>query len=70
MTSPRKSEELAQVGPGTVTRNFMREYWMPAAISSELARDGDPIRFGCATSYVLGFRTSQTKGKTLKDAVI
>ena len=70
MTSPRESEELTQVGLGTVMRNFTRKYWMPAAISSELARDGDPVRFGCATSYVLGFRTSQTKGKTLKDAVI
>lgn len=70
MTSPRESDKLNQVGPGTVMRDFMREYWMPAAISSELARDGDPVRFGCATSYVLGFRTSQTKGKTLKDAVI
>ena len=48
MTSPRESEELTQFGPGAVMRNFMREYWIPAAISSELVRDGDPIRFGCA----------------------
>ena len=36
------SQDLTHVGPGTVMGNFMRQYWIPAAKSSELVADGTP----------------------------
>ena len=36
--------ELARVGPGTLMGDFMRQYWIPAGLSSELEPDGDPMR--------------------------
>jgi hypothetical protein len=44
MTSAAEGKELTQVGPGTVMGELMRQYWIPAAQSSELERDGPPIR--------------------------
>jgi hypothetical protein len=44
MTSERESRELTQVGPGTVMGDLMRRYWLPAARSSELVRDGAAVR--------------------------
>ena len=38
------STDLTRVGPGTVMGEFMRQYWIPAALSSELQADGDPMR--------------------------
>ncbi len=40
----KDSEDLVRVGPGTVMGGLMREYWMPAAMSSELEADGTPMR--------------------------
>ena len=44
MTTAAEGRELTQVGPGTVMGELMRQYWIPAAQSSELERDGAPIR--------------------------
>ena len=38
------SADLTRVGPGTVMGEFMRQFWMPAALSSEVTPDGDPLR--------------------------
>jgi phenylpropionate dioxygenase-like ring-hydroxylating dioxygenase large terminal subunit len=38
------SIDLTRVGPGTVMGAFMRQYWMPACLSSEVTADGDPVR--------------------------
>ena len=32
----KDSEDLVRVGPGTVMGELMRQYWIPAAMSSEL----------------------------------
>ena len=37
-------DDLTLVGPGTTMGRLMREYWVPAAMSSELTADGDPLR--------------------------
>ena len=42
MTTANEGMELTRVGPGTVMGELMRCYWIPAAMSSELARDGAP----------------------------
>ena len=36
MTNAIESEQLTRVGPGTVMGDLMRQYWLPAAMSSEL----------------------------------
>ena len=40
----KDSEDLVRVGPGTIMGELMRQYWLPAAMSSELKADGDPMR--------------------------
>ena len=45
MASAIESDELTRVGPGTVMGQLMREYWIPAAKSSELVAGGD-MAFG------------------------
>ena len=45
MLSREENDLLCRVGPGTLMGNLMRQYWIPAALSSELpAPDGDPLR--------------------------
>ena len=44
MTSRAENELLTRVGPGTPMGALMRQYWLPACLSSELAADGDPLR--------------------------
>src|ERR1700757_4822770 len=44
MTTTAESELLTRVGPGTPMGALMREYWLPAVMSSELVADGAPVR--------------------------
>lgn len=50
--------DLTRVGPGTVMGNFMRQYWMPACLSSEVATDGDPVRLLIMCEKLIAFRDS------------
>jgi len=52
------SMDLTRVGPGTVMGGFMRQYWMPALLSSELAADGDPVRLMLLCEKLVAFRDS------------
>ena len=58
MSRERDREELTRVGPGTVMGDFMRQYWIPAALSSELAADGDPMRLLLLGEKLVAFRAS------------
>jgi len=44
MSKATDGYDLTRVGPGTVMGEMMRQYWIPAALSSELKSDGDPMR--------------------------
>ena len=44
MTTATEGAELTRVGPGTPMGELMRQYWIPAAMSSELKADGAPLR--------------------------
>lgn len=44
MSKSTDGQDLTLVGPGTVMGEMMRQYWIPAALSSELSVDGDPMR--------------------------
>ena len=58
MTSAAEGMELTQVGAGTVMGELMRQYWIPAAQSSELVRDGAPVRLMLLGEKLIAFRDS------------
>ena len=53
---------VTKVGPGTPVGALMREYWVPAMLSSELpAADCDPVRVMLLGERLIGFRDSSGK---------
>src|SRR4051812_49798224 len=48
--------DLTRVGPGTVMGELMRQYWLPAAMSSEVEADGAPIRLMLLGEQLIAFR--------------
>src|SRR3979490_3333059 len=62
MLTREENEELCRVGPGTLMGNLMREYWVPAALSSELpTADSDPLRVMLLGEKLIAFRDSAGK---------
>ena len=62
MLSKADNELLTRVGPGTLMGDLMRQYWIPAALSSELAEpDGPPLRLRLLGEDLIAFR--DTTGK-------
>jgi phthalate 4,5-dioxygenase oxygenase subunit len=55
------SIDLTRVGPGTVMGEFMRQYWMPAAMSSEVKADGEPLRLMLLGEKLLAFRDTNER---------
>lgn len=58
MTTAAESEILTKVGPGTPMGELMRQYWVPALMSSELAPDGAPLRLKLLGEQLIAFRDS------------
>src|SRR4030081_482245 len=58
MTSEAENELLTRVGPGTPMGTLMRQYWLPACLSSELIADGDPLRLMRLGERLIAFRDS------------
>ncbi len=54
----QESDDLTRVGPGTIMGEFMRQYWMPAAMSKEITRDGEPVRLLILGEKLIAFRDS------------
>jgi phthalate 4,5-dioxygenase len=59
MSKRNDSEDLVRVGTGTVMGEMMRQYWLPAAMSSELQRDGAPMRLLLLGEKLIAFRDSE-----------
>ena len=59
MTTAAESVELTRIGPGTVMGQLMREYWLPALMSSELERGGAPVRLMLLGEKLIAFRDSE-----------
>src|SRR5689334_23899220 len=55
------TQSLTRVGKGTPMGNFVRQYWMPAILSSELERDREPTRLMLLGEKLVAFR--DTNGK-------
>lgn len=51
-------DQLTHVGPGTAMGKLMREYWIPALKSTELAADGAPMRLMLLGEKLIAFRDS------------
>ena len=65
MTTATEGVELTRVGPGTVMGELMRQYWIPAAMSSELKADGAPVRLMLLGERLIGFRDSSGRAGVL-----
>jgi nitrite reductase/ring-hydroxylating ferredoxin subunit len=62
MLKQEENELITRVGPGTPMGNFMREYWVPALLSSELpAPDCNPVRVLLLGEKLIAFRDTQGK---------
>jgi len=59
MLSKKDNELLCRVGPGTPMGNLMRQYWMPAFISSELEVDGWPRRIRLLGEDLIAYRDNE-----------
>ncbi|MBM2811217.1 MAG: Phthalate 4,5-dioxygenase [Chloroflexi bacterium] len=57
MLSVEENELLCRVGPGTEMGAFMRQYWVPALVSTELAEpDCPPVRVKLLGEELIAFR--------------
>ena len=62
MLKQEDNELITRVGPGTPMGNLMREYWVPAMLSSEVpSPDADPVRILLLGEQLIGFRDSNGK---------
>src|SRR5665213_2149297 len=62
MLTQEENQLVTEVGPGTLMGALMREYWVPAMLSSELPNpDCDPVRVMLLGEQLIGFR--DTSGK-------
>src|SRR6266480_4630819 len=68
MLSKEDNELVTRVGPGTPMGNLMRQYWLPAMLSSELpSADSDPVRVMLLGEQLIAFRDSNGKVGLLAD---
>jgi phthalate 4,5-dioxygenase len=59
MLRTQENEYVTRVGPGTPMGTLMRQYWVPAMLSSELPRpDCPPVRVLLLGEKLIGFRDS------------
>ncbi|MCH8940509.1 MAG: Rieske 2Fe-2S domain-containing protein, partial [Chloroflexi bacterium] len=57
MLSATDNALLTKVGPGTLMGEFMRQFWIPAIQSNELAEpDSDPVRIRLLCEDLIAFR--------------
>ena len=51
-------ETIMRTGPGTPMGELMRQYWIPAARTSEVEPDGPPVRIMLLGEKLIAFRDS------------
>ena len=62
MLSREDNELLCRVGPGAPVGAMLRQYWIPALMSSELPeRDGAPVRVRLLGENLIAFRVTSGK---------
>jgi phthalate 4,5-dioxygenase oxygenase subunit len=69
MLSKEDNEAICRVGPGTLMGNLMRQFWMPAMLSSELpGPDSDPVRVLLLGEKLIAFRDTNGQVGLLEQA--
>src|SRR5688572_4050959 len=69
MLSKEDNETLTRVGPGTVMGNMIRQYWIPAMPSDELASsDCPPVRMRLLGENLIALRTTSGKAGIVTNA--
>src|SRR5919204_4703625 len=69
MLNKHENDLITRVGPGTPMGNLMRQYWVPALLSSELPKpDCDPLRVLLLGEKLIGFRDSEGRVGLLENA--
>jgi len=69
MLSVEDNEMLTQVGPGTPMGDLLRQYWVPALMSTELpAPDCPPVRVRLMCENLIAFRTTSNQVGLIQDA--
>jgi phthalate 4,5-dioxygenase oxygenase subunit len=64
-----ENELITRVGPGTPMGNLLREYWLPAMMSSELpSPDCPPMRVRLLCENLIAFRVSSGKVGIIQNA--
>jgi phthalate 4,5-dioxygenase oxygenase subunit len=59
MLSVQENEKLARVGKGTVMGEYMRRFWMPFLLSTDIPEaDGEPVRVRLLGEDLLAFRNT------------
>jgi phenylpropionate dioxygenase-like ring-hydroxylating dioxygenase large terminal subunit len=59
MLSRHDNDEITRVGPGTPMGRLLREYWLPAMLSRELASpDSEPVRVRLLGENLVAFRAT------------
>ena len=58
MTTQGENDLLTRVGPDTPMGTLMRQFWLPACLSSEVLADGDPVRLMLLGEKLIAFRDS------------
>jgi len=67
--SKEDNELITRVGPGTPMGNLMREYWVPAMLSSELPSPGSPpVRVMLLGEKLIGFRDGEGRVGLLENS--
>jgi len=69
MLSREDNELLCRVGPGTPMGALVRQYWIPAALSSELPEpEGSPLRVRLLGESLIAYRTASGAVGLMQDA--
>jgi nitrite reductase/ring-hydroxylating ferredoxin subunit len=69
MLSREDNELLCRVGPGTPMGALMREYWIPAALSTELPEpEGSPLRVRLLGEDLIAYRTASGRVGLMQNA--
>ena len=69
MLSAQDNEALTHVGPGTLMGDLLRQYWVPALMSSELPTpDSAPVRVRLLGENLIAFRVTSGKVGLIQDA--
>ena len=68
MLTSEDNELLCRVGSGTAMGDLIRQYWIPALLTSELPEpDGPPVRVRLLGENLIAFRVTSGKVRLIQN---